>query len=915
MAIFCLLPFAKQAMPQGAPTSYVNWETPVVHPVDLSPDGAKLAVVNLPDARLAVFDVSSGSPMLVAEVPVGLDPVSVRFRTPDEVWVVNHISDSVSVVDLNEMRVVATIQTRDEPADVVFAGTPERAFVSCSQVNTIQVFDPVSRSATAEIAILGEDPRALAVSPDGSAVYAAIFESGNATTILNGDTPIPLFFHPNAVSDPDGPYGGQNPPPNDGVTFNPSINPALPPPPVVGLIVKKDGQGRWLDDNEGDWTNFVSGPLADRSGRPQGWDMPDHDVAIINTSSLEVDYVSGLMNICMSLGVNPATGDVTVVGTDAMNHIRYEPNLQGTFLRVIGAAIDPTTFEIRIGDLNGHLDYTVPTLPQVLRDQSIGDPRGIAWNAAGTRVYITGMGSNNLLIFDVQPPQFRRIDLGEGPTGLALDEARGRLYVLNRFESSLSVIDTATETEIERTALFDPTPESIQIGRQHLYDTHQNSGLGHIACASCHVDARLDRLAWDLGDPAGEMKPVTSVLEGGQHNLGANTPLDGDPDAFNDFHPMKGPMSTQTRQAIIGLEPFHWRGDKDGLEEFNAAFIGLQGDDDNLTAEEMQAFEDFLATITYPPNTFRTFDNDLPTDLPLPGHLATGLFADEGGLQRGDPLPNGNALAGLNAFACVSCHTTPTGASTDMTWDGNQFVALPPGPLGEHHLALQADSNESNMPMKVPQLRNLYDRVGFDMIRPVSLSGFGFRHDGSLDTLSAFISARAFPIQTDQDIADLTALLLSFFGSDLPPGSPTNLQQPPGPASQDTHAAAGKQVTVTGPGPVTLFGQSDLVAAMIALADAEPGRLDLIVKATINGLSRGGFYDRMTDRFLSDHDGDAATVDMARQFASPATPLTYTLVPRGTGRRLGIDRDEDGFGDQTERDAGTDPADPADFPQ
>lgn len=30
---------------------------------------------------------------------VGIDPVSVRFRTNNELWVVNHISDSVSVVD------------------------------------------------------------------------------------------------------------------------------------------------------------------------------------------------------------------------------------------------------------------------------------------------------------------------------------------------------------------------------------------------------------------------------------------------------------------------------------------------------------------------------------------------------------------------------------------------------------------------------------------------------------------------------------------------------------------------------------------------------------------------------------------------------------------------------------------------
>jgi hypothetical protein len=37
-------------------------------------------------------------------------------------------------------------------------------------------------------------------------------------------------------------------------------------------------------------------------------------------------------------------------------------------------------------------------------------------------------------------------------------------------------------------------------------------------------------------------------------------------------------------------------------------------------------------------------------------------------------------------------------------------------------------------------------------------------------------------------------------------------------------------------------------------------------------------------------------------------------VPKGAGRRLGLDRDDDGFGDTTERDLATDPADPTSHP-
>jgi hypothetical protein len=48
--------------------------------------------------------------------------------------------------------------------------------------------------------------------------------------------------------------------------------------------------------------------------------------------------------------------------------------------------------------------------------------------------------------------------------------------------------------------------------------------------------------------------------------------------------------------------------------------------------------------------------------------------------------------------------------------------------------------------------------------------------------------------------------------------------------------------------------------------------------------------------------------------AGPGTEITLTLVPEGTGRRLGIDRDDDRYGDATESELGTDPADPADHP-
>src|SRR5438045_6789900 len=102
--------------------SYVNFEGKQTSPIRLSADGTRLFAVNTPDARLSVFDVSQpANPRLLAEIPVGLEPVSVNPRTADEVWVINEVSDSVSVVSASQRLTLDTLYFKAEPSALVFA--------------------------------------------------------------------------------------------------------------------------------------------------------------------------------------------------------------------------------------------------------------------------------------------------------------------------------------------------------------------------------------------------------------------------------------------------------------------------------------------------------------------------------------------------------------------------------------------------------------------------------------------------------------------------------------------------------------------------------------------------------------------------------------------------------------------------
>jgi len=855
----------------GAITNFVNFETAPVHPIALSPDGRTLAVCNLPDNRVELFDISSGAPASIGNVAVGLDPVAARWASSNELWVVNFISSSISIIDVAARNVVATLQTPAGPSDLVFAGTPKRAWVSCSRTNSVFVINAATRAAVTNLAIDAERPRAMSTSPDGSKVYVAIFESGNGTTVI-GQKLAPVFVSPSPgpVDDPRGPYGGANPPPNSGTNFFPTrvITNA---PPRVSHLVRKNSQGRWMDDNNSDWTEWVSGTNAAMSGRIQGWDLPDHDVAIIDTATSSVSYANRLMNICMAVGVNPVSGEIAVVGTEALNERRFEPVINGVFLRVELALVDPITHTNRIRDLNTHLDYITRTLPPDQRALSLGDPRGIEWSSDGTRAYITGMGSHNLIIvnsngFRAQP---QPIELPDGPTGLALDEPRSRLYVWNRFTSSISVVDTVANIVLTNVPVFDPTPDIVRKGRRHLYDTRKTSGLGIISCASCHVDARGDRLAWDLGDPAGNL--VTN----------ANTI----------YHPMKGPMVTQTLQDIITPTNFngqnlsqqilHWRGDRKGIEDFNHTFTALQSADTELTTNEMAEFKGMLASIFFPPNFFRTFSNTLPASVQLPGLF--GIPTNNVRL----PLSIGNPQAGFSAFNqgdCRVCH------------DYNQGRDIH---LGE----VQNLPREGNQgPFKVSQLRSVAEKLGMDGLSTNSRAGFGFMHDGNVDTLTHFLSD-GFPDEAsdNQSVANFIAFLLCFTGSDLS-------SNPSGP-SQDVPAATGKQITFASPTPPTLLTD------MFNLALRTNSRVELVLRGKTNGVLRQWLLRRATQDFQSDRHGEIApTLASVIAPAASGNEFTATLVPQGSGTRLALDRDGDGYFDASEVETGFDPGDPTSHP-
>lgn len=207
-----------QSAPSRKPGSskenhYTLFEAGPVRPIAIS-DNGMVAVTNIPDDRIELFRPKRGGVVPCGSVHVGMRPVAVT-AVGRHFWVVNHLSDSVSVVhvdpDTCRGSVERTLLVGDEPRDVVVAaGAHGRryAFVTAAhrgqnvthpdgsyrdpQLSTpgigradVFVYDleQLEDGRPLEILTLFTDsPRALAVG--SGKVYAAGFLSGNRTSIV-----------------------------------------------------------------------------------------------------------------------------------------------------------------------------------------------------------------------------------------------------------------------------------------------------------------------------------------------------------------------------------------------------------------------------------------------------------------------------------------------------------------------------------------------------------------------------------------------------------------------------------------------------------------------------------------------------------------------------------------------------------
>ena len=265
-------------------------------------------------------------------------------------------------------------------------------------------------------------------------------------------------------------------------------------------------------------------------------------------------------------------------------------------------------------------------------------PWGVAITPDKSKMFVTTAGSESVTVIDVRKlldftrnythtrkQSFvndlsaaanyvtARIPVGRNPRGTLLSQDGKRLYVANRLDDNISVIDTSAEKVTSTIDLGGPkTVNALRRGEQ-LFFTADYAFQGQFGCANCHLDATIDGLQWDL-----------------------------EPDGFG-----KDIVDNRSLEDLAGTEPFKWNGGNPDMPtecgpRTEMYFYRSQ----SYNAQELSDLVSFVYSLPYRPNRYRLANGEL-----TPAQERGKAIFERTKYKNGNPIPEKNR--------CAYCHSGP----------------------------------------------------------------------------------------------------------------------------------------------------------------------------------------------------------------------------------------------------------------
>jgi YVTN family beta-propeller protein len=338
---------------------------------------------------------------------------------------------------------------------------------------------------------------------------------------------------------------------------------------------------------DGKWiycTHIYPNPGAFRS-------EPDSEITIIDTSTRKVVDRKALHNVAGMFHV-AASADGKLVAVAQLRPKNLIPLAHVEHGAVFGDSL--TLFG---DDIGGIVQIPIDEL-----DRYYALPWGVAITPDKSKIFLTTAGSQSVTAIDV--PQLlktvrtrrqsfandlsasaeyvtARIPVGHNPRGVALSPDGKRLYVANRLDDTLSVIDIETQKMISTIDLGGPKNVDALRRGERLFYTAEFSFQGQFGCSNCHLDATIDGLQWDL-----------------------------EPDGFG-----KDIVDNRSLENLAGTEPFKWNGgNADMPTECGPRTEKFFFRSQSFTQQQLTDLVTFVYSLPYRPNRNRLANGELTPD-------------------------------------------------------------------------------------------------------------------------------------------------------------------------------------------------------------------------------------------------------------------------------------------------------------
>jgi YVTN family beta-propeller protein len=515
------------------------------------------------------------------------------------------------------------------PLELLFSLDGSRLYVLCQQSEEVRVLDAATYAVIKNIAV-GRVPRGISLSPSGDRLFVTNTWDDTLSVIDTRTLAVtatwPVGAEPSGVVED---RAGKRLFVANRISNDVAVLDAATGEEEKRLLAGRGSSYLTLSPDGGKLyvTHVYPNPSPHRT-------PPESEITVIDTArAVVVDRmplhgVAGVFHLAFS-----ADGRIGVVA-------EYHPKNLVPLAHLEHGGYFTDTLTLFGADVGKPVEIPLDEL-----ERYASRPFGVAIAPDKSRIYVTCEGSEMVTVIDVprllhfiharQRPAsgsfaydlaasanyvIAHIPVGHDPRGMTLNRNGSKLFVANRLEDTISVIDTRSNRVAATIALAGPkTVSVIRHGEQTFY-TSRYSFQGQIGCANCHIDSTFDGITWNL-----------------------------EPDGFG-----RNIVDNKMLEGVKGTEPYKWNGGNPNIPTEcgprTEKYFWRSEQYDDLTLADLAIY---LRNLPTRPNRWK-----------LPGREMTPAQERGKAIFERDTDKFGKPIAEYNR--CSYCHSGPKGTNQKL---------------------------------------------------------------------------------------------------------------------------------------------------------------------------------------------------------------------------------------------------------